>query len=228
MRGIATFSEAGPTGLGRPANPVGWLLAGGIVAASPLGAPAQEAAEDIRDVKDLVEIPEPPPYGLWIAVALGLVFLGLLIWKLLTRRRKTPGVPAAETALSELEAARALIPEESPEPLANAATAAVRRYIEARFGIAAPRQTTEEFLHALNARRDPAISPFGEDLSRFLRSCDAVKFGRGEIELERRETLIESARRFVEASRRPSAAESGASPAAAANPKTLPPEIPNA
>ncbi|MEX2577967.1 MAG: hypothetical protein WD342_02825 [Verrucomicrobiales bacterium] len=212
------------TGSGLPATLVAWLLAGGIVVASPLGALGQETAEDIRDVKDLVEIPEPAPYGLWIALALGAVFLGLLIWKLLTRQRKAPSVPAAETAMSELEAARALIPDASPEPLANAATAAVRRYIEARFGIAAPRQTTEEFLHSLNARRHPEISPFGEDLSRFLRLCDAVKFGQGEIEVERRKNLVESAKRFVESSRRSSAA----SPTAAVNPKTLPPELPNA
>ncbi|MCB1124925.1 MAG: hypothetical protein KDM81_00405 [Verrucomicrobiae bacterium] len=161
------------------------------------------AAEDIRDVKALIEIPPPPDYGLWIAITLGTVMVGFLLWKFLSRSGKPVSLSAADRALAEIDSARSLIGEESPEPLANAVTGAIRRYLDARFGIAAPRQTTEEFLRTLQARRHPELAPYGEDLGRFLRFCDAVKFGRGELAAETRMQLIESARNFVATSRQP-------------------------
>jgi|GEM_PF-284830 len=195
------------TGWRRRLNPVEWAgataLSLALFAASALAAPKPEVAEDIRDVKGFVEIPQPPNYALWIAIALGVLVLGLILWKLLTRPKKSPSFTAAELALSEIEQARALIGEESPEPLANAVTGAVRRYLDGRFGIAAPRRTTEEFLRGVHAQRHPEILPYTEDLGRFLRFCDEVKFGREEVVAANRAKLIESARRFVEASNAP-------------------------
>ncbi len=191
-------------GLGPRFNPAAWAVFATWSVFLSLGA-AQEAVEDIRDVKDLVKIPQPPNYGLWIALVLGAVCVGFLLWKLLSRPRVIPPLSPAERALSEIDAARSLVDAASPEPLANAVTDAVRRYIEARFGIAAPRQTTEEFLQQVHTRRNPEIAPHKEDLGRFLRFCDAVKFGRGDVAAENRFQLIDSARRFVEASQRPPA-----------------------
>lgn len=178
------------------------LLLLGAVFAQP--ALAQEV-DDIREAKDLIEIPVPPNYALWCGIALGILLLAVLIWKLLTRKRPMPARTAAERALGELKECEALIEVESPEPLANRVTAAVRCYIEERFGIAAPRRTTEEFLRDVSTHNYPDISPYSEDLSRFLRFCDALKFGQGEVGIERRSKLIDSARRFVEATRHPQA-----------------------
>lgn len=204
MRSEMTHLKHDSTGLGQRLNPVWSIVFSGLIA---LPAKAQEAVEDIRDVKDLVEIPEPPNYALWFAIALGALILGFLLWKILTRPKKSRSASAADTAISEIDAARPLVDEPSPEPLANAVTAAVRRYIESRFGIAAPNQTTEEFLQNLQAKPNPEIAPFREDLSRFLRFCDAVKFGRSDVATENREKLITSARRFVESSRNATAPE---------------------
>ncbi len=157
-------------------------------------------SQDIRAEKDLIEIPTPPPYGAWIATALAASILALLLWRFLRRPRRSKQLSAAETALAELDSARPLIENESPEPLVESVAGTVRRYIEARFGIAAPRQTTEEFMETLKSRPDPRIAAFNEDLRLFLRRCDQVKFGRGAIDKDERHALIESARRFVETS----------------------------
>ncbi len=171
-------------------------------------AMAQEA-EDIRDVKDLVEIPEPPNYALWLGISVGAILLAVLIWRFLASRKpNVPAQSAAERALAELKDCEKLTGDTSPEPLANAVTAAVRRYIEERFGIAAPRRTTEEFLWDLHANPHREIAPYGEHLSHFLRYCDAVKFGQGGLEQERHGELLEGARRFVEATRNPAPATS--------------------
>ena len=53
----------------------------------------------------------------------------------------------------------------------------VRRYLEGRFGIMAPEQTTEEFLR--EAGRNPVLSEVHKELlAGFLRAADMVKFAR--------------------------------------------------
>ena len=56
-------------------------------------------------------------------------------------------------------------------------SAILRTYIERRFALAAPEQTTEEFLRGLAGRGD-----FSQEnrraLGEFLRHCDLVKFAR--------------------------------------------------
>lgn len=188
------------TGLGLRLNPVWSPL---VLALTGSLAGAQEAAEDIRDVKGMVEIPEPPNYALWIGLAAGVLVLAYLIWKFFPRKRKAIEISAADRALKVLDKCQALIAEESPEPLVIAVTGAVRGYLEERFALAAPRRTTEEFLRDVNAGPDPEIAPFREELGRFLHICDAVKFGRGEMAGERRRDLIEVARQFVESTRNP-------------------------
>ena len=217
FRALSAF-RIGSTGLSRRLNPVRWGLAFVLFSATAFGQDAAPA-EDIRDVKALVEIPQPPDYGLWSALALGTLLVGFLAWKFFKRPGRSVLLSPAERALAEIESARTLVGEESSEPLANAVTAAVRRYLEARFGIAAPRRTTEEFLRSLQSKRHPELVPYGEDLGRFLRFCDAVKFGRGEIAVETRARLIESARNFVEASRQPISTP----PAEQASQRTAPP-----
>lgn len=180
-----------------------YFLSIALMTSASVGSPALgQEMDDIRGVKNLIEIPVPPNYGLWAGIALGALLLAALIWKLLSRKRPAPARSSAERALAELKDSENLIESESPEPLANAVTATVRRYIEERFGIAAPRRTTEEFFQDVSTHGYPGITPFAEDLSRFLRFCDELKFGRGSVDRERRVKLIESARRFVESTSR--------------------------
>lgn len=166
----------------------------------PLLLTAQEV-EDIRDVKDLVEIPSPPNYTLWICLFVAALIIGFLLWKFLRRTKKTPGIAAYVVALKELRRAEPLVNEESAEPLVVTTTDIIRKYIERRFSLAATRQTTEEFLREIHKRTDSGLASFQEELGEFLSSCDAVKFGRAEMESETRNNLLDSARQFINATR---------------------------
>jgi hypothetical protein len=51
----------------------------------------------------------------------------------------------------------------------------LRHYIEDRFGLRAPEQTTEEFLQSLHSS-GTFVQRYQDVLARFLRECDLVKF----------------------------------------------------
>ncbi len=162
---------------------------------------AQEG-EDIRDVKGLISIPTPPNYWLWAAVAVVLIIAGYLLWKWMSRKVLPPGISAAKKALEQLHAAERLINMDTAEPLVIKATDAIRHYIENRFSLAAPRQTTEEFLRKLREKSgEEEISRYRDELGNFLGCCDKVKFGRGDLVAQDRTALLDSARHFVEATR---------------------------
>lgn len=157
-----------------------------------------DEAEDIRGIKDVVDIPQPPNYLLWAIIFLLMVAVAVGIWKWLTKKQLPPGVSAANVALSEIQAAEKLIPGDDPEPFTLKVTDAIRHYIEKRFDLAAPRRTTEEFLREIHNSGAPGFVSYQEELGDFLKCCDAVKFGRAELATEDRRQLIASARNFVQ------------------------------
>ena len=76
----------------------------------------------------------------------------------------------------------------------------IRHYIEDRFGLRAPEQTTEEFLQDLAARlvlaTDQCLA-----LANFLEQCDLVKFARMHPTTSEGQAALRAARGFVEATR---------------------------
>lgn len=166
---------------------------------------AQPAEEDIRGPKDLVEIPvpEPSPILFWACVAGGLVVIviAVVLWK--TRVRKQALKSPSQVALADL-----LELERTPNPLAaeafaNRAAQTVRQYIAARFGLAAPRRTTEEFLRDLALAKDSPMVAESDHLKGFLKSCDLAKFAGSHLNSNQRDELIEAARRFIDATSKP-------------------------
>jgi hypothetical protein len=76
-------------------------------------------------------------------------------------------------------------------------SAIIRRYIEWRFGLRAPEQTTEEFLAVVLASGG-LLAAHRDLLSRFLQHCDLVKFARHEPTPDDMQQTFDSARTFVE------------------------------
>jgi hypothetical protein len=73
----------------------------------------------------------------------------------------------------------------------------VRRYLELRFQLHAPQQSTDEFLEAM--RRSPRLTAEQEGLLRdFLRQCDLAKFARAGFSAEECQAAARVARTFVE------------------------------
>ena len=180
---------------------------GFLLAALPLRAqvPAADDSEDIRGPKPLIEIPVPekPAYTLWLAVA-GILLLALIAWfiwrSFRSRKAKDSPPEAALAALSELEADRDTL---EAEVFADRAAQVVRNYISARFGLVAPRRTTEEFLRELSLDGQSPISGQGDHLRVFLKSCDLAKFAGARLDASQRGELVESARTFVHATAAP-------------------------
>jgi hypothetical protein len=178
------------------------MLAVLLVTCGHLSAQVQEEAEDIRPPKALVEIPQPKkaPVALWTGIGGGLLALliSTLLWKRHARRQKLKSPPeVALASLTELERTREAL---TAEAFANRAAQAVRQYIADRFGLAAPRRTTEEFLR--DVEKSPLIGE-SDHLRAFLKSCDLAKFAGSNLDSAQRGELLQTARGFVNATAKP-------------------------
>lgn len=137
---------------------------------------------------------------------LGAVCIAALLagaWALHRMRQRTaaesaPPPPAWESALrrlDELESRR--LPESGRfEPYYVDLSAILRYYIEDRFGLRAPEQTTPEFLDAAS-RSGLLLAAQQEFLADFLRLCDRVKFARYVPETQEMDAGMAAVRQFV-------------------------------
>ena len=98
----------------------------------------------------------------------------------------------------------ALIEREESRPYATESSAIIRRYIETRFALSAPRRSTEEFL--AEAQQSPKLDPQHRALlGDFLRICDLLKFARTFANRAELKELHEAAVRFVKETRQDAA-----------------------
>lgn len=161
-------------------------------------------SDDIRDIRGPIDI---APAWLWpAAIAAALVLAGLAAWTWVRWRRRPARVAAApsaeDVALGRLDRARSLMEPGRAREFGAAVSDAVRLYVEDRFGLRAPRRTTEEFIGDLVRERAPALADQREALADFLAHCDLAKFARLPLGNDEMEALLASARRFVESGRR--------------------------
>jgi hypothetical protein len=164
-----------------------------------LSAQAPQAAEDIRGPKPLVRIPLPEkaPVALWLGIGGGLFLLALaaFLWKKHARTQRLKSPPdVALASLAELEVSREAM---AAEVFANRAAQTVRQYIAERFGLAAPRRTTEEFLQDLAKGENSSLIGESDHLRVFLKSCDLAKFAGSHLDSSQRGELINAARSFI-------------------------------
>lgn len=153
-----------------------------------------------------MEIPEPEkfPFAMWAAIAGGVLLLAAVFWLWKRRAKKLHLKSPPEIALAslaELEENREAMPAEA---FAYLAAKVVRQYIADRFGIAAPRRTTEEFLRDLAAQETSPLAGEGDHLGNFLKSCDLAKFAGSQLDAAQRGELLQTARGFVQATAAPS------------------------
>lgn len=175
------------------------LMAVFLAAFTHLSAQAPNTGEDIRGPKPMVEIPAPkkPPYALWSGIGGGVLLLALaaILWRRHTRKQRLYTAP--EIALASLAALEAMPETMAAEAFANRAAQTVRQYIAKRFGSAAPRRTTEEFLKELANEKDTLLVAESDHLRTFLKSCDLAKYAGLHLDPARRGELINAARGFI-------------------------------
>ena len=155
---------------------------------------------ELRDITEPVDI--PVPWWWWVVLGLALAFAlaGMAWW---WKRRKSARyaprhVPPHEAALAELEAllGEDLVARGAFKLFYLRLSDIVRHYVEERFGLRAPEQTTEEFLAAMSAA--PVIRRGHQTLLRdFLNQADLVKFAEFVPDANDVAGAVKAARRFI-------------------------------
>ena len=178
-----------------------WVMVPGFLSAQVPGA-----AEDIRGPKALVEIARPPqplPIALWLGIAAGVLLLVVAVlwwWRLRRKRHVQSPEQIARAALAGLAAECETM---TSEAFANRSAQIVRQYLEDRFGLAAPRRTTEEFLGDLAHDEGSPICGQRDPLRAFLLACDLAKFAALPLDSGARAGLVGAAAGFITATAAP-------------------------
>lgn len=174
------------------------LSPGGSARQALPASPAGAAEGAIQDIRGPVEILTRTPWFYRLLLILGVLAVLALIWWALRRRARQQ----AEFRESAAARARARLSEswayvEQPERFCTRLSEVVRGYLEERFGLKAPDQTTEEFLASLpqSTVLDAGLKPLIED---FLTQCDWVKFAQGDPGRTECERLHQIASRLVD------------------------------
>ncbi len=142
-----------------------------------------------------------------IALALILVALiGVLLWWFLGRKKIKPLTPR-EAALAALKKLREKITEGNDHDFGVGVSDVLRRFLGEAFGLAAPRQTTEEFLTSLRGSLR-FMDMEKETLSEFLHRADYLKYACGKTTEEQRLALIGAAESFVQSGENPESVQS--------------------
>jgi hypothetical protein len=157
-----------------------------------------------RDITPPEAVPEAksPWKAVLIWTGFALLAVGLVLGALELKRRLAPARPEQpphEWALRELDRLEGLGLAEhgQAERFHTFVSDLIRRYLELRYHLRAPRQTTAEFLEAM--RQAPQLSADQRILLReFLERCDLAKFARTEYSTAECKLTSNMARNFVE------------------------------
>ena len=137
-----------------------------------------------------------------LVVLLAVVLTAALCWWFFGRK-KVVSITPREAALGALARLRGTVSQGSDHEFGVGVSDVLRRFLGEALGLAAPRQTTEEFLVSLQGslRFVPAEQ---EALAEFLHQSDYLKYAQGEATSEQRLSLIEAAESFVRSGEQPS------------------------
>ncbi len=139
-----------------------------------------------------------PPWAIFLAAAIALLILGLLIWLISKKfQKQLPPLSARERALAALRASEGEIESISPYQFSIRVSDILRRYVLEQFSLPMTRQTSVEFLSAITAQKK--FTDAEKELLRdFLDRCDLIKFARYQATADDSRQLLEEAGRFVE------------------------------
>ena len=153
------------------------------ITVKPVISETEAARAELREISGVKEIPHD---WRWLLRA-GAGILAAAAWALWRRFRHSarveapaPAIPPANAALDALEAllAQNLPARARYKEFFTELTGIVRTFLERQFALAAPEQTTEEFLHALAAAPGSFTPEQRQTLRDILEYGDLVKFAK--------------------------------------------------
>ena len=164
-----------------------------------------DSSSEIADIKPTQKLPGRIPVWLWIATgtALAAFLIGILTTRLWKNREKiipvTPPLPAHVIALSALRALKnkGLLEKDECKPFYTELSMILRNYLEGRFSLNAPDETTEEIVEEMS--RSPELSGSQRNiLQDFMRQADMVKFAKGHPDRGTMESAFGITEKFIE------------------------------
>lgn len=165
----------------------------------------EEASSQIADLKPIQKLPGRVPPWLYISLgaALAAFLVGLITSKVWKNREtlipKAPPVPPHIIAFKALEAlkGKGLLEKDECNPFYTELSVILRSYLEGRFTLNAPDETTEEIVEEMS--KSPELNGTQRNiLQDFMRQADMVKFAKGHPDRSTMEAAFDTTKQFVE------------------------------
>ncbi|HSR88378.1 MAG TPA: hypothetical protein VLL07_05450 [Pontiella sp.] len=164
-----------------------------------------DASSEIADIKPVHKLPGRIPRWIWVVLGSAAIafFFGLITSKLWKNRAvlipSAPPVPPHEIALKALASLlkKGLLEKNECKPFYTELSLILRTYLEGRFSLNAPDETTEEIVEELS--RSPELTGAQRNiLQEFMRQADMVKFAKGHPDRPAMEAAFNTTKQFVE------------------------------
>ncbi len=166
---------------------------------------AEDSSSEIADIKPMHKLPGRIPPWLWVSLLVaGVAFLVGLVSSKLWKHRKvilpsTPPIPPYVLAFQALEKlkGKGLLEKDECKPFYTELSLILRTYLEGRFNLNAPDETTEEIVEEMST--SPELGGSQRNiLQDFMRQADMVKFAKGHPDRTTMESAFDTTKEFVE------------------------------
>ena len=164
-----------------------------------------DASTELDDIKPMQKLPGRIPRWIWIVLGTALAAFGIgMISSKLWKNRETlipkpPPIPPHVRAFQALEELmqKGLLEKDECNPFYTELSLILREYLEGRFRLNAPEETTEEIIEALS--QSPELTGVQRNiLQEFMRQADIVKFAKGHPDRNTMESAFSTTKEFVE------------------------------
>jgi len=165
----------------------------------------EEASSEIADIKPVQKLPARMPRWLWVVLASAAIafLVGLATAKLWKKRAvllpSVPPVPPHIIAMNALQSLlnKGLLEQDECKPFYTELSLILRTYLEGRFQLNAPDETTEEIVEEMS--RSPELNGAQRNiLQEFMRQADMVKFAKGHTDRMTMEAAFNTTKQFIE------------------------------
>ncbi len=164
-----------------------------------------DASSKIDDIKPMQKLPGRIPRWIWIVLgsAAAAFLVGWITSKLWKHREtiipKPPPIPPYIRALQALEElmGKGLLEKDECNPFYTELSVILRTYLEGRFSLNAPDETTEEIVEEMS-KSSELNGNQRNILQDFMRQADMVKFAKGHPDRTTMESAFDTTKEFVE------------------------------